>query len=188
MISIALFCCGLFAGGAKKNLGEFRKFFRHSGRLITDFYFLYKNSVYINMGILCAFATTLTLLMGADLSGIAVAGIFTIVGFGSLGKHMKNISPVMLGALVSAWLNRWPFTTATNVAAILFSTDLAPLAGQFGWIWGIVAGFLHVSVAMNVSEICGGLNLYNNGFAAGFIAMLLLPIITISGRVKSHED
>jgi len=188
-ISAALFCCGLFSGGAKQNLREFRKFFTHSGRLITDFYFLYKNSIYINMGILCAFATTVTLLIGAELNGIAVAGIFTMVGFGSFGKHMKNVTPVLMGAIVSAWLNRWPFTSASNVASILFSAALAPLAGQFGWIWGIIAGFLHVSVAMHIGEICGGLNLYNNGFAAGFIAMFLLPIITISERMRDkHED
>ena len=188
-ISAALFCCGVFAGSPRKNLGEFRKFFAHSGRLITDFYFLYKNSIYINMGILCAFATTVTLLIGAELNGIAVAGIFTIAGFGSFGKHMKNVPPVLLGAVLSAYLNRWDFTSPQNVAAILFSAALAPLAGQFGWLLGIVAGFLHVGVALHVGEFCGGLNLYNNGFAAGFIAMFLLPLATISERVrKGHED
>jgi len=187
-ISIALLCCGLFAGGVKKNLGEFKKFFAHSGRLITDFYFLYKNSVYINMGVLGVFATTVTLLIGAELSGIAVAGILTMIGFGSFGKHMKNVTPVVLGAIVAAWLNRWPFTSAANVAAILFSAALAPLAGQFGWVWGIIAGFLHVGVAMTVSVMCGGLNLYNNGFAAGFIAMFLLPVITISERMRKHHE
>jgi len=188
-ISIALFCCGVFAGSPRDNLREFRKFFSHTGRLITDFYFLYKYSIYINMGILCAFATTVTLLIGAELNGIAVAGIFTIVGFGCFGKHLKNVSPILIGAIISAFLNKWEFTSPTNVAAILFSTALAPLAGQFGWIWGIVAGFFHVSVAMNVGYLCGGLNLYNNGFAAGFIAMLLLPIITVSERMKkSHEE
>jgi len=189
IISAGLFCCGVFAGSPGKNFSDFRKFFSHSGRLITDFYFLYNNSIYINMGILCAFATTVTLLIGAELNGIAVAGIFTIAGFGSFGKHMKNVPPVLLGAILSAYLNRWDFTSPQNVAAILFSAALAPMAGQFGWVLGIVAGFLHVGVALHVGELCGGMNLYNNGFAAGFIAMFLLPLATISERVKkSHED
>ena len=188
-ISVTLVCCGLFSGSPKHNFREFRKFFSHSGRLITDFYFLYKNSIYINMGILCAFATTVTLLIGAEINGVAVAGIFTMVGFGSFGKHMKNVPPIMIGAIVSAYFNRWDFTSPPNVAAILFSAALAPIAGQFGWIWGIIAGFLHVSVALHVGELSGGLNLYNNGFAAGFIAMFLLPIITVSERMrKNHED
>ena len=80
-------------------------------------------------------------------------------------------------------------TSPSNVAAILFSTALAPIAGQFGWFWGFVAGFLHVSVAMFVGELNGGLNLYNNGFAAGLVAMFLLPAITVSERMrKNHED
>jgi len=189
-VSLVLILVGLFSGnGLKDNLIKYKKFFSHSGRLITDFYFLFKNTIYLNMGILCAFATTLTLLIGAELNGISIAGIFTTVGFACFGKHILNVPPILIGATLSAYLNTWDFTTPANVAAILFAAALAPLAGQFGWIWGIVAGFLHVSVAMHVGELCGGMNLYNNGFAAGFIAMLLLPIITLSERMrKNHED
>jgi len=53
----------------------------------------------------------------------------------------------------------------------------------------VIAGFLHVSVAMFVGDLNGGLNLYNNGFAAGLVAMFLLPVITVSERMRrSHED
>jgi len=194
--SLAMILFGLFAGeekkpidNAKANFKEFLKFHKHSGRLITDFFFLYKYSIYINMGFLGAFATTVVLLLGAELAGIVIAGIFTIVGFACFGKHILNITPVMLGALVSAFLNTTPFTSPSNIAAILFSTALAPIAGQFGWIWGIIAGFLHVSVAMFVGELNGGLNLYNNGFAAGLVAMFLVPVITVSERMrKDHEE
>ncbi|MDR2568794.1 MAG: DUF1576 domain-containing protein [Oscillospiraceae bacterium] len=194
--SIIMITCGLFAGNektpianAKINIKEYLKFHKHSGRLITDFFFLYKYSIYINMGLLCAFATTIVLLMGAEIAGIVLASIFTVVGFASFGKHILNITPVMLGALASAYFNIWPFTSPSNIAAILFSSALAPIAGQFGWVWGIIAGFLHVSVAMFVGEMNGGLNLYNNGFAAGFVAMFLVPIITASERMrKGHEE
>jgi len=194
--SLAMIICGLFTGDEKKplenakfNFNEFLKFHKHSGRLITDFFFLYKYSIYINMGFLCAFATTIVLLLGAELAGIVIAGIFTIVGFACFGKHILNITPVMLGALLSAFLNTTPFLSPSNIAAILFSSALAPIAGQFGWIWGIIAGFLHVSVAMFVGDINGGLNLYNNGFAAGLVAMFLIPVITVSERMrKDHEE
>jgi len=195
-VSALMLCCGLFAGdekgiftNARTNLSNFLKFFKHSGRLITDFYFLYKYSIYINMGLLCAFATTVVLLLGAELSGIVIAGILTMAGFGSFGKHLKNVTPVMIGAFLSALLNKWELIYPSNVAAILFATALAPMAGQFGWFWGLVSGFLHVSVVMFVGEMNGGLNLYNNGFAAGFVAMFLLPVITVSERMRrDHED
>jgi len=194
--SAAMIICGLFAGeenkpleNIKANFKEFLKFHKHSGRLITDFFFLYKYSIYINMGLLCAFATTVVLLLGAEFAGIVIAGVFTIVGFASFGKHILNITPVMIGSFLSAFLNIWPLTSPSNIAAILFSTALAPIAGQFGWVWGIIAGFLHVSVAMFVGEINGGLNLYNNGFSAGIVAMFLVPVITVSERMrKGHED
>jgi len=198
--ALMMIICGLFAGddgnsfktpiqNAKRNLSDYLKFHRHSGRLITDFYFLYKNSIYINMGVLCAFATTVVLLLGAELSGIVIAAIFTMVGFAGFGKHILNILPVMIGAVISASLNQYDLISPANVAAILFSTALAPMAGQFGWYWGVVSGFLHVSVAMFVGELNGGLNLYNNGFAAGLVAMFLLPVVTVSEKMRrEHED
>ena len=33
-------------------------------------------------------------------------------------------------------------------------------------------------MVMNVGYLHGGLNLYNNGLAAGLVAMILIPIIT----------
>ena len=194
--SAAMILCGLLAGdedslieNIKTNFKEFLKFHKHSGRLITDFFFLYKYSIYINMGLLCAVATTVVLLLGAEIAGIVMAGIFTMVGFACFGKHILNVTPVMLGALAAAYLNIWPLTSPSNIAAVLFSTALAPIAGHFGWIWGIIAGFLHVGVAMHVGDINGGLNLYNNGFAAGLVAMFLVPVITVSERMrKEHEE
>lgn len=50
--------------------------------------------------------------------------------------------------------------------AVLFCTGLAPIAGQFGVFWGMVAGFLHMTIVQNTSILHGGMNLYNNGFAA----------------------
>ena len=59
----------------------------------------------------------------------------------------------------------------------MFGTTLAPIAGRFGWHWGIVAGFLHSSAARSVGSVHGGLNLYNNGFAAGIVAAVLAAVI-----------
>ena len=61
--------------------------------------------------------------------------------------------------------------------ALLLSTTLAPIAGEFGFLAGILAGFLHSSVALNVGIVYGGMNLYNNGFAGGIVAIFLVPVI-----------
>ena len=189
-ISAMLLVVGILSGLTGENPKEnikntfinFRKIHSHSGRLVTDFYQMFENSIYINMAVLCSFATTVVLVLGAELNGPAVAGILTMTGFGSLGKHIRNVAPVVIGAVLSAFVNKWDPSAPSNIVAILFSSGLAPIAGMFGWIWGIVAGFLHVNVAMYIGDLNGYLNLYNNGFAACFVAMFLLPVITIFKR------
>ena len=187
-ISLALLMTGIFStpflgkNTLKETMRCFLKIHNHSGRLVTDLYRLYGNSTYINMAALCAFSTTVVLLLGADLNGPAIAGILTITGFGSLGKHLRNVVPVVMGAIISAFVNKWDPAAPANIIAILFSTGLAPIAGRFGLRWGIIAGFLHVNVALYIGDLNGGLNLYNNGFAATFVAIFLLPVITIFKR------
>jgi len=61
--------------------------------------------------------------------------------------------------------------------ATLLSSGLAPIAGQFGWYWGVAAGFIHMAVVQNTAILHGGMNLYNNGFAAGLVCILLVPVI-----------
>ena len=39
------------------------------------------------------------------------------------------------------------------------------------------AGILHTCVMLAVGPLCGGYNLYNNGFAAGLVALILVSII-----------
>lgn len=162
-----------------KNYKEtFLKLLKQPGRLVSDFYLLYGKTCYINMGLLGILATLLLLLLKADLNGATVAGVFTIIGFGAFGKHIKNVTPILIGAILGSLFNINPINSPSIILAILFSTGLAPIAGKFGFFIGIVAGFLHINMVMNVGYLHGGLNLYNNGLAAGLVAMILIPIIT----------
>lgn len=131
----------------------------------------------LNMGINGLFATGLVVAVGGDLNGPTIGGIFTIVGFSSTGKHLRNIAPVMLGVCLASFAKSWNLTDPSPILALLLSTTLAPIAGEFGFLAGIVAGFLHSSVALNVGIVYGGMNLYNNGFAGGIVAIFLVPVI-----------
>ena len=53
------------------------------------------------------------------------------------------------------------------------------MAGKFGWIAGIITGSLHLSMVMNIGVIHGGINLYNNGFAGGIVAGIVVPVIKV---------
>jgi hypothetical protein len=131
----------------------------------------------LNMGLTGTIATAYVLAVGGDLNGPTLGAIFTIVGFSAFGKHPKNIVPIMLGVFIASMLKDWSANAPSAVLAALFGTTLAPIAGRFGWGWGIVAGFLHSSVAQTVGAAHAGLVLYNNGFAAGLVAAVLVCVI-----------
>ncbi|MDO5408340.1 MAG: DUF1576 domain-containing protein [Eubacteriales bacterium] len=131
----------------------------------------------VNMGINGLVAMWFYVLLGGHLNGPTIGGIFTVVGFSATGKHVRNILPVMIGVVIGAMTKRWNVTDPAPSLALLFSTTLAPIAGEFGVTAGIIAGFLHSSVALNVGIVYGGMNLYNNGFAGGIVAIFLVPVI-----------
>lgn len=131
----------------------------------------------LNMGINGLFSTILVAAVGGDLNGPTIGGIFTIVGFSATGKHLRNIAPVMFGVCIASFAKTWNLTDPSAILALLLSTTLAPIAGEFGFLAGILAGFLHSSVALNVGIVYGGMNLYNNGFAGGIVAIFLVPVI-----------
>lgn len=162
-----------------KSFKFINKILQQPGRLVSDFYIMFgKGATFINMGVLGIISTLLILVIGAELNGPTIGGIFTIVGFGAFGKHPKNVIPVIIGALLSTFLNMWSLNSPSMLLAILFSTTLAPISGHFGWQYGVLAGFLHVCVVKNMGYLHGGMNLYNNGFAGGTVAIVLVPIIT----------
>ncbi|WZL72362.1 DUF1576 domain-containing protein [Clostridiaceae bacterium 35-E11] len=150
----------------------------YPGRLVTDFILLEGfPPTLINMGINGLLATLYILLVNGDLNGPTLGGIFTIVGFGAFGKHLKNILPIFLGVYIGSITKIWSINDPPILLAALFGTALAPISGEFGWKYGILAGFIHSSVVLNVGVLHGGFNLYNNGFAAGLVAVILIPII-----------
>lgn len=131
----------------------------------------------INMGINGMAAMTFLVLAGGDLNGPTIGSIFTVVGFSATGKHFRNIMPVMAGVWLASQMKNWSITDPSSSLALLLSTTLAPIAGEFGVLAGVLAGFLHSSVALNVGIVYGGMNLYNNGFAGGIVAIFLVPVI-----------
>lgn len=185
ILSLFLIVCGIVLDEQKQIVKKLIEMTKHSGRLASDYYTLFGQCTYVNMGILCAVSTTVVLVLGGDLNGPTLSGILTIVGFGSFGKHMKNVTPLFIGSILGTFTNTWDVTWPSNMLAILFSTGLAPIAGQFGWFWGIIAGFLHVNFVIHIRFLNSGLNLYNNGYAAGFVALLLVPIIIAFRKDRS---
>lgn len=175
----AVFVVMLIAGWFidRECLTRFRDLLSRPGQSPSD----YANecgdgAVLVNMGILGLLSTNYVLIIGGDLNGPVIGAILSIVGFGGFGKHARNCIPVVAGVYLATVLKQGDPTTPGVILAALFSTTLAPISGSFGWYWGIIAGIVHVSAAQTVGVLHGGLNLYNNGFAAGFVAAALSPV------------
>ena len=49
---------------------------------------------------------------------------------------------------------------------------------MFGWPFGVLAGLIHSSVVLHAGLPLEGMNLYNNGFSGGLVAIVLYPILT----------
>ncbi|GAA0181100.1 DUF1576 domain-containing protein [Clostridium sediminicola] len=175
-IFILLIAVGYAING--KSFQGYSKVFRFSGRLITDYSQLQGYGVsYINMGIMGMVSLIYVITLGGVLNGPIVGALLTVTGFGAFGKNPKNTIPIMLGVFIAAHLKIWEVNSTAIIIAGLFGTTLCPIAGEYGFAMGLVAGFLHLSIVMNVGIVHGGLNLYNNGFAGGLVAAILVPLI-----------
>lgn len=172
-----LFLILIILGIKRGELSKLFKIFKHSGRTLSDYYLIYDDICFINMGLLGFLSLLYVILINGDLNGAVVALILCITGFGAVGKHILNVIPVAFGVIITAFIKNIPLNTPTILLTTLGSTALAPIAGQFGILIGIAAGFLHITLSTNIGHLSGGLNLYNNGFIAGVVAMILLPII-----------
>ncbi len=175
-VMLSILFGGMMAGavllGGRKTLASYREILKSYGLSGTDY--VKENggpAAVFNMGLNGLFAVVFVLAVGGDLNGPTIGSIFTIVGFSATGKHIRNIFPIMLGVCLGGITKNWNIYDPSAVLALLLSTTLAPIAGEFGWGAGILAGFLHSSVALNVGSVYGGMNLYNNGFAGGLVAI-----------------
>ena len=152
----------------------------HSGRLVSDFTVTEGFSVVvINMGILGFLCLGLILVLFPMFNGPILSGMITVIAFAGFGKHIKNISPVIVGIIIAFYLFRQNTSLTAFAITLFFSTTLAPISGKFGIFPGIIAGFLNYCLVSNIGSAHGGLNLYNTGLAAGIVASISVPILNL---------
>lgn len=163
----------------------YRNLLRSTGRAPNDFLRTYgSGATLINMGVNGLIATAYILLIGGDLNGCTIGGVMTIIGFSGYGKHARNITPILAGMTLGGLLMNWHLTDPASQIACLFCTTLAPISGYFGWPCGVLAGFLHSCLVLKAGGPVHGLNLYNNGFSGGIIAIVLYPTLTAIVRQR----
>ena len=120
-----------------------------------------------------------------QLNGPSIGGVLTVYGFGGLGKHARNILPIFVGVYLGGLTQIWDIHETSGLFAALFGTALAPVAGRFGFIMGVVVSFINSSVVLNSGFLHGGMNLYNTGFSAGLVAAVTLPLMEMIQRKRT---
>ena len=184
--------------GLWKNGWSFRgygKLLRASGHK-TDFSSEFGPAVaLINIGVYGLFLMLYYTLIRGSLNGAPLGLVLCMVACAVAGSHPGNVWPIMVGYVAASFLAKAlcvgeNFTLVINAQAIMtgmcYANGLSPVAGKYGWPVGIVAGMLHYILVTCVPALHGGYLLYNGGFTACLVCLLLLP--TLERFCKTKEE
>lgn len=150
----------------------------------------------INIGVFGFFLMLYYTLVGGSLNGVTCGLILCMVCTAVAGSHPGNVWPIMVGYVAMSFLSRAlfqgeSFSLAINAQAILvgmcYANGLSPLAGKYGWPVGILAGMMHYTLVTCVPAMHGGFLLYNGGFTACLLCILLVPVLERFCKTKEER-
>lgn len=155
--------------------------------LVNNFTSTYNNSVFLmNFGIFGLFILGYYNLIGASFNGVTFGIIFCMLATCNSGSHPNNVWPIMAGYYVASLAFGWlsslvggSFSGAINAQAIViglcYANGLSPIADKYGWRYGFLAAVMHYLLVTSVPTLHGGFCLYNGGFTAALICIILVP-------------
>ena len=167
--------------------------------LVTNFSSTYGNATFLmNVGVYGLFILAYYNLIGATFNGVTFGIIFCMLACCNSGSHPGNVWPIMVGYVASslvfgllAKLTGGNFTGAINAQAIVvglcYANGLSPISDKYGWPLGILAGSLHYVLVTSVPALHGGFCLYNGGFTAALICMILVPELEKFSHTKEER-
>ena len=167
--------------------------------LVTNFSSTYGNAVMLmNVGIFGLFILGYYNLVGASFNGVTFGIIFCMLACCNSGSHPGNVWPIMAGyvaaSLVFGWLSTLAggtFAMTINSQAICvglcFANGLSPIADKYGWRYGFIAAVMHYLLVTSVPSLHGGFCLYNGGFTAALICIILVPELERICRTKDER-
>lgn len=192
VLSVFLIVSALIVDGfsnIRETLKGFIDLQKLPGRLPTDIFDAETaGAALINIGMLGLLSSLYVWIVKAPFNGPVIGGILTVMGFGGFGKTLKNVWPVVVGVILATLVFGKSLSSPGPILAALFCTTLAPIAGQFGIVAGVVAGFIHLFMVETTAAWHGGLDLYNNGFAGGLTASLILAVLQWYKTNRPRED
>jgi hypothetical protein len=137
-------------------------------------------------------------LIGASFNGVTFGIIFCMLATCNSGTHPGNVWPIMAGYVLASlgfgWLSTLAggsFSQAINAQAIVigvcYANGLSPIADKYGWQYGIIAAIMHYCMVTTVPSLHGGFCLYNGGFTAALVCLLLVPELERLFKTKQEK-
>ena len=131
----------------------------------------------INFGIYGLFILAYFNIVGAKFTGPTFGVVWCMLAFCAAGATPLNVLPILVGYFVASLFCATPINAQAMIVGACYASGLAPVAGHYGPIAGIIAGILHYCTVTSVPAIHGGFNLYNGGFTSGLVAFVLVPVL-----------
>lgn len=157
-----------------------------------------KAAFLMNVGVYGLFILGYYNLIDASFNGITFGIIFCMLACCNSGSHPGSVLPIILGYVAASAVYRGlsglaggTFTGAINAQAIMvglcYANGLSPISRKYGWAYSFVAGIMHYTLITSVPMLHGGYCLYNGGFTAAFVCLLLIPILERFAKTKEER-
>ena len=132
-------------------------------------------------------------------TGMTFGIVFCMLCTCDSGSHPRNVWPIMAGYMVTSFLFGWIFKLLGGesygltigaqgvLIGLCYANGLSPIAGKYGWPLGMLAGGLHYLLVTAVPDMHGGFCLYNGGFTAALICLMLVPQLEKFCKTKEER-
>ena len=152
----------------------------------------------MNLGVYGLFILGYYNLIGASFNGVTFGLIFCMLCTCNSGSRPTNVWPIMLGYVVASFVTGWispllggNFSLAVNAQAIViglcYANGLSPICDKYGWHYGFLAAMIHYCLVTLVPGLHGGFCLYNGGFTAIFVCIILVPVLEKFCKTKEER-
>lgn len=136
---------------------------------------------------------------GVGFTGPTVGVVFAALTFAADGQHPRNVFPIAVGymllwagviviCMISGLDIPWTLSTQAYINGLAFATGLCPIAGKYGFRYGVIAGALSATICTVTANMHGGFVLYNGGFTAGLSALILIPLLDFYNIKPKYND
>ena len=137
-------------------------------------------------------------IIGAEFNGVTFGVIFCMLSTCNSGTHPGNIWPITLGyAMASQIFQRIAPMVGGDyvqylhaqpiIVGLCYANGLSPIADKYGWFYGMVAAMAHFCMVTTVPQLHGGMCLYNGGFTAALVCLLMIPALERHFRTKRER-